>query len=88
MSHYINIIKYYIEQDDIDAIKNLIYEMVEENENKEYRINFEYIWQKCYLHACLKKKTHIKYLFNQIYDGFPEVTKAALKPTLIYGKYL
>lgn len=87
-NNYIKDIKTFIEEGDLDSIKDILKDIINMLKTKEYRINYEYIWQKCYLHCCLKKKTNIKDFFDEIYKSFDDVTKIALKPTMIYAKYL
>ena len=87
--------KEYIERGKIHALQQLIDDLILAKQDKEYRYNFEYLWQKSYLHACItfkKNRTRdhqeILELLLHCYNMMDDVTKIALKPTLVYGKYL
>ena len=57
--------------------------------NVEYQINFQYIYQKLLLHACIKEaKECIIFLFNLYRNKFDDISKIALRQSFFYGKYL
>jgi hypothetical protein len=80
--------KYYIDHEKYDEIQKYYEEIVENKDDAEYRLNYEYIFQKVFLYACLKKKMDVVEFMNKIYLTFDIVEQIALKPTLIYGKYI
>ena len=52
-------------------------------------IDTSFLFQKIYLHACLKKKVDIaEYLEKDIYPILPEIEKIAIRQCFAYGKYL
>ena len=79
--------KYHIENKQYDSLQNLYTDLMRIT-SKEYRPNFEYIFQKIYLYACIKGDKEVIEWMKKIYDTFGDVEKIALKPTLIYGKYI
>ena len=85
----INEFKYYIDNEKYDSLYELYTSIIERyDETKEYRCNYEYIFQKVYLYACIKGKHEIIDFMKSIYETFGDVEKIALKPTIIYGKYI
>ncbi len=82
----ISTFKHYIKNDMLDRFEDYFYEITsEEYHNK---ISYPFIFQKVYLYACIKKKNDvIVWLFN-VYKTFAIVDRIALRPTIIYGKYL
>jgi len=85
----INEFKYYIDNNLYDSFFELYSDILTSFQtDKEYRINYEYIFQKVYLYACIKGDTDIINFLKSIYDNFGIVEKIALKPTIIYGKYI
>ena len=57
--------------------------------NFDYYPNWEYIIQQVYLYACLKKNTFVMETIEKvIIPSLGFIAEAALKPTIIYGKYL
>ncbi len=78
--------KHYILNDMFNHLEDYFYEIISEEYNN--RINYQYIFQKLYLYSCIKgKKEILEVLFN-IYKTFSIVDKIALRPTIIYGKYI
>ncbi len=85
----INEFKYYIDNQNYDSIYELYTDIkTTYDSTKEYRCNYEYIFQKVYLYACIKGETEVINFMKNIYDNFGIVEKIALKPTIIYGKYI
>ena len=85
----ISTLRYYIENEMWDELQDY-YEQIflSQHEKREYRLNYEYIFQNIYLFVSNKKKEDLMRWMEQIYEGMGVVEKIALKPTLIYGKYL
>ena len=85
----INEFKYYIDNQNYNSIYELYTDITTSYDlTKEYRCNYEYIFQKVYLYACIKGETEVINFMKSIYDNFGIVEKIALKPTIIYGKYI
>ncbi len=72
----------------IEYLEMILNDLISAQSEQEYRLNFEWLWMKVYLHACCKRKHQIKEWLVQVYQSFDEVTKIALRPTLVYGKYI
>ena len=86
--HIITTIRYYITNEMWDELQKYYTTIFHSTEKKEYRINYEYIFQNIYLFVCNQKNEEMMNVLHHIYDGFGDIEKIALKPTLIYGKYL
>ena len=90
--------KYYIDNDMFNYLVDDFEKMISIKKNldtpgyhdtkPEYRPNFEYIFNKIYLHACLKKKRLVIEYLNRVYENMGDIEKIALRPTLIYAMYL
>lgn len=50
--------------------------------------NWQYIYQKCYLHACLKQQHAIAAWFRNVYNELDPISKIALRQVFAYGNYL
>ena len=77
--------KKFIQDNDIDALKEYSIELV--SLNQEYG-NWEYIFQQVYLHACLKKRKDVAEWLTSLYNEFDPIDQIALRQTFAYGKYL
>lgn len=53
-----------------------------------YSLNWEYIYHRIYLHACLKKKRHIVNWLTSIFTSFDVVSQIGLRQIFPYGRYL
>jgi hypothetical protein len=53
-----------------------------------YNLNWEYIYHRIYLHACLKKKQDIADWLTSIFSSFDIVSQAGLRQIFPYGRYL
>ena len=80
--------KNYIEEGQIKMIISKYNEYKNET-TFEFKIQWDYIFSKVYIHACLKKQPDIVvWLKENIYNTFDDYTKIAIKHTLNYGNYL
>ncbi len=86
MEYIIREIKDVINKGNIDELK----ELWENYQNTDFNdiIAWDYVFQKVYLHACLKKKVDMVQWLELLFSQFNEIHKIALRHTLIYGKYL
>lgn len=72
--------------------------MIEENnlvdlqdyylENSDEPYAWEYVYQKLYLHACLKKKHDIVEWMKTLFPTFDPIQQIAIRQMFSYGKYL
>ena len=78
--------KILIERNDLESFKTLLDENFSNSEN----IDLSFVFQKVYLHACLKFKNSpiIDYLENEVYNYLPEIERIAIRQVFPYGRYL
>jgi hypothetical protein len=82
----VDLFKHYISNDMKEHTLNLFQEV---SSNIKYKNNHEYIFQKIYLFCCIRKdKELLLFLYHNIYRTFDVVKRIALRPCIIYGKYL
>jgi len=80
----IHVFKDYINKKDIEGFKSYLLEI---QEYDEY-IPYDMLFQKIYIHACLKKYTPIIDFLKEKYEELDPITKIALRQVFAYGKYL
>jgi hypothetical protein len=78
--------KILIERNDLESFKTYLIENFSNSEN----IDLSFVFQKVYLHACLKFKNSpiIDYLENEVYNYLPEIERIAIRQVFPYGRYL
>ncbi len=79
-------IKPIIERGDLNKLKNLWNEYIETDFGRD--IAWDYIFQKVYLHAALKKQKHICDWFDILFTQLNPVNQIALRQMFSYAKYL
>ena len=82
MDGFLKLCKVMIENDNLEGLQ----EYYLENSNEKYP--WEYIYQKLYLHACLKKKRRIVEWMVGVFPTFDPIQQIALRQMFSYGKYL
>jgi hypothetical protein len=82
MNTFLKECKTLIEKDNLEGLQ----EVYLENQSENYP--WEYIYQKLYLHACLKKKHKIVDWLNCMFEQFDPIQKIALRQMFSYGRYL
>ena len=82
MNSFLSFCKTMIEKDNLEGLQ----EVFEENKGENYP--WEYIYQKLYLHACLKKKQKIVDWMNGLFPMFDPIQQIALRQMFSYGRYL
>ena len=50
--------------------------------------NWQYLYQKVYLHACLKKKVEIVDWLTSLFPSFDPVSQIAMRQMFPYGRHL
>jgi|LakMenEpi03Aug12_release.lakeMendotaPanAssembly.Ray.scaffolds.fasta_scaffold3872785_1 hypothetical protein len=80
-------IKPYINNGNLDGLKEKWLEYRTEVEFDRV-ISWDYIFQKIYLHAALKKQKHICEYLDTLFTEFPPVQQIALRQMFAYGRYL
>jgi trans-aconitate methyltransferase len=82
MNSFLNDCKQMIEKDNLEGLQEYYAEYSHEN------FPWDYIYQKLYLHACLKKKQRIVDWLKSLYSSFDPIQQIALRQMFSYGKYL
>lgn len=82
MNSFLKDCKTLIEKENLEGLQ----EFYAENASENYP--WEYIYQKLYLHACLKKKHKIVEWLNCMFEQFDPIQKIALRQMFSYGRYL
>jgi hypothetical protein len=80
----IHVFKDYINKKDLTGFKEYLLEVQE----SEYTILWDTIFQKVYIHACLKKNTPVIEFLTEKFEELDPITKIALRQVFAYGKYL
>lgn len=84
----LNTVKDYIEHDQLEELQTYFIQVLSEP-SEDYRLPWEYLFQRSYLHACLKKNRRIAEWFErEVYTYFDDLTKMALRQSFAYGRYL
>ncbi len=59
------------------------------NKTNNYMMDPSYIFQKVYIHACLKQRHDIaKYLQEECFHLLPQIEQIAIRQVFSYGRYL
>lgn len=82
MEAFLKECKTLIEEDNLGALQDYY----EDSLGEAYP--WEYIYQKLYLHACLKKKKQIVEWMNGLFPQFDPIQQIALRQMFSYGRYL
>ena len=82
--HLINEIKEIINRNALLELQ----EFYSELDLQDSTIPWDYVFQKIYLHACLKKKLEIKSWLERIFLQFNPMQQIAIRQTFSYGNYL
>ena len=82
MDAFLKQCKTLIEEDNVEGLQGF-YE-----EYKDEELPWEYIYQKLYLHACLKKKHRVVEWMKPMFEKLDPIQKIALRQMFSYGKYL
>ena len=90
VKHSLSIIdtcKQYIEENNIDYLKES-YKQIMDSEHLRV-LDWPFIFQKLYLHACLKRKPEIAEWFEKtLFPLMDPIQQVALRQTFPYGRYL
>ena len=82
MESFLKECKALVERNNLEGLQ----ELYEEYAMEPYP--WEYIYQKVYLHACLKKKHTIVTWLSTMFEKLDPIQKIALRQMFSYGKYL
>lgn len=76
-------IKECINYNDIEGI----HKVYTEEQTKDY-LNWGYIYQKIYLHACLKQNHEVVEYLKPMFELLSPIDKMTIRPMFHYGDYL
>jgi hypothetical protein len=79
----IRYVKECITRDDLPALQEF-YAELQDTEN----VDWQRLFLKAYLHACLKKREAIVQWFMEEYEKFDPISKIALRQSFAYGRWL
>jgi hypothetical protein len=82
MDSFLKDCKRMIEKDNLEGLQEYYTDYGDE------AFPWEYIYQKLYLHACLKKKPRIVEWLDGLYAMFDPIQQIALRQMFSYGRYL
>jgi hypothetical protein len=82
MNAFLKDCKTLIEKDNLEGLQEFYLENAHEN------YPWDYLYQKLYLHACLKKNHRIVQWMNELFEKFDPIQKIALRQMFSYGRYL
>lgn len=78
-----------IDKNNQKDLQQYIDQLIYNTDYEDIHPNWQYIFQKIYLHACLKKRSIIvSWLENDIFKLFDSVSQIALRQSFKYGHYL
>jgi len=76
-------IKQLINEDNLEEIQQIYLENINDT-----KLKWSYIYQKIYLHACLKKKSAIVEYLRPLFDYLPPIQQIEIRQMFHYGNYL
>ena len=81
-------IKQYINEGDLNSIKRRWEQYEKESRQTPGHVAWDFVFQKIYIHACLKKKKDIVEWLDILFLKFSPIIKIALRQMFPYSKYL
>lgn len=84
MEEIVYVFKRYVETGAIESCSAYL----EELQATGQHIAWDYIFQKVYLHACLKKQKPIVDWMHGLYETMNDMEKIAIRHVFSYGQYL
>ena len=85
--HIVTTIKPYINNGNLDDLKELWIEYREQTEFPR-DIAWDYVFQKVYIHAALKKQKHVCDWLDTIFFEFDPIIQIGMRQTFAYAKFL
>ena len=83
MEVIVNRFKSYVTADDLSGAQLFLTGILEEES-----IAWDYLYQKVYIHACLKKRHKFVEWMNTLFEVLDPIEKIALRQMFSYGRYL
>ncbi len=88
MDDVIDKIKLYIDRGNIEACKSYTETFVAEAASEDYDVPWDYLFQKVYIHACLRKQKAIAEWLTTMFESMDPISQIAVRQVFAYGKYL
>jgi hypothetical protein len=82
MKDFLKECKTLIEKDNLEGLQETY------TETRDESLPWEYIYQKLYLHACLKKKKRIVEWMDTLFALMDPIQQIGLRQMFSYGRYL
>lgn len=80
-------LKTFVESNNLEAIQNYVSALQNEEINRS--VEWDYLFQKVYLHACLKKRREVAdWIESVCFPQLPEIQQMAVRQVFSYGRYL
>lgn len=76
--------KSFVDADDLSGAKHY-FEFIR---SEDIDLPWDYMFQKVYLHACLKKRKDFVDWMNTLFEELSTIEKVALRQMFSYGRYL
>ena len=83
---FIGFFKKYINDGSLESCQNYLHELKETYESNS--LPWDYIFQKVYLHACLKKQKQIVDWLMLVFTELPPIQQIAVRQVFSYGRTL
>jgi hypothetical protein len=75
--------KSYIEVNDLSGARDFLVEIQDET-----YVPWDYVYQKVYLHACLRKRVEFVKWMDGLFTSLSPIEQLALRQMFAYGRYL
>ena len=85
--HLVQTIKPFVEKGDVDNLKELWTEYRDHTEFPR-EVAWDYIFQKVYLHAALKKQAHLCAWLDEVFLEFDPIVQIAMRQMFAYARTL
>ena len=79
--------KSFVETEDLSGAEGFLIGVMSDS-NEASTIAWDHVYQKVYLHACLKKRRRFADWMISLFEMLEPIEKIALRQTFAYGKYL
>lgn len=83
---FIRTCKTYVNEGNLLGLQDCYNEM--QNNDLGYNLNWEYIYHRVYLHACLKRKRDIVDWLTEMFGTLDPVSQIGLRQIFPYGRFL
>lgn len=86
MEEIIKTFKLYIDRDKLEAAQLYYAELINDYDLSD--IPMDFVFQKIYIHACLKKRHQFAEWLKTCYESMDTIDKIAIRQVFSYGKFL